>query len=279
MSLFKSDQVKQSSNMKYCIIGCGAMGSAIAKSLAHSHHETTPVISLYDTDEDKALSLATQINAHAYTSIATAAENAKVVILAVKPHIVALVARELCSLLAKHTLVVCIAAGVTIGSLEPLLASGQPVARVMPNVGLQVAKGASAFSLGSSCTVDHAEIVTHIFGGSNVCVQVEERLMNSVTGLSGSGPAYALLVIEALADGGVQAGLPKHVAIQLAAQSLAGAAALVLDTKQHPAVLKDIVTTPAGTTIAGLNELELAGMRHAFMSAVMAAKKRADELS
>ncbi|MHB1459924.1 MAG: pyrroline-5-carboxylate reductase [Armatimonadota bacterium] len=265
--------------MKYCIIGCGAMGSAIAKALASSHHDMKHELALYDADEDKALSLSAHISAQGFTSIAHAVKDANVVILAVKPHIVPAVVSEISPLLAAHTLVISIAAGTTIGTLEALCAANQPVVRVMPNVGLQVATGASAFSLGQACNKDHAEIVSHIFGGSNVCVQVEERLMNAVTGLSGSGPAYALLVIEALADGGVQAGLPKHVALELAAQTLAGAAALVLDTKQHPAVLKDMVTTPAGTTIAGLSELERSGVRHAFMNAVMAAKKRADELS
>ncbi len=265
--------------MKYCIIGCGAMGSAIAKGLASSHHGVTPVLSLYDADHGKASTLSAEIDAQISTTVAHAVKDAHVVILAVKPHIVPAVASDISPLLSAHTLVLSIAAGVTIDKLESLLPDKQPVVRVMPNVGLQVAKGASAFSLGRACHKEHAELVSQIFGGSNVCVQVEERLMNAVTGLSGSGPAYALLVIEALADGGVQAGLPKHVALELAAQTLAGAAALVLDTKQHPAVLKDMVTTPAGTTIAGLNELECSGVRHAFMSAVMAAKKRADELS
>ncbi len=265
--------------MKYCIIGCGAMGSAIAKGLANSHQDVKPELSLYDADDDKSLSLSSLVSAQAYPSVDRAAKDADVLILAVKPHIVPAVASEISPVLAPHTLVLSIAAGVTIDKLESLLPANQPVVRVMPNVGLQIAKGASAFSLGHACPKDYAEIVSNIFGGINVCVQVEERLMNAVTGLSGSGPAYALLVIEALADGGVQAGLPKQVALELAAQTLAGAAALVLDTKQHPAILKDMVTTPAGTTIAGLNELERSGVRYAFMNAVMAAKKRADELS
>lgn len=255
------------------------MGSAIAKSLTHTHHDSKPEIALYDTDENKSMSLSALLDARTYSSLVSAVEDAKVVLLAVKPHILPAVALEIDPHLARHTLVVSIAAGITIDRLESLLPDDQPVARVMPNVGMQVSKGASAFSLGHACIDDHADIVSHIFGGSNVCVQVEERLMNAVTGLSGSGPAYALLAIEAMADGGVQAGLPKHVALELAAQSMAGAAALVLDTKQHPAELKDRVTTPAGTTIAGLNELEKHGVRYAFMSAVMAGKKRADELS
>ncbi len=265
--------------MKYCIVGCGAMGSAIAKGLTKQEGISDSCVLLYDADQTKCAAVSSQLGAQHCHSLGEAVGLADTVILAVKPHIVNSVLSELKPIIKESILVVSIAAGITISSLQCGLPQNQPVVRVMPNVGLQVGKGASAFSLGSSANSKHAETVSRIFGGENVCVQVEERLMNAVTGLSGSGPAYALLVIEALADGGVFAGLPKQTAILLAAQCLAGAAALVLDTNEHPAIIKDKVTTPAGTTIAGLNELEQAGVRHALMSAVMAAKKRADELA
>lgn len=175
-------------------------------------------------------------------------------------------------------LLVSIAAGVTLESLEKHAPSGMRVVRTMPNTPALVGKGAAAFCLGAGCEEGDAEVVRALLSSVGLAVEVPEKLMDAVTGLSGSGPAYVYLVIEALADGGVLAGLPRASALELAAQTVSGAAEMVLQTGQHPAVLKDMVTSPGGTTIAGLSVLEEQGVRSALISAVSAAAERAAEL-
>jgi pyrroline-5-carboxylate reductase len=175
-------------------------------------------------------------------------------------------------------LFISVAAGVTLGAMEKLTGGTGRFIRTMPNTPSLVGKGAAAFSLGSNCGEADREIVQSILGAVGLSVEVPERLIDAVTGLSGSGPAYIYLVIEAMADGGVQAGLPRPDALKLAAQTVAGAAAMVLETGLHPAVLKDMVTSPGGTTIAGLAALEDGAIRSSFIAAVSAAVARAKEL-
>ncbi len=148
----------------------------------------------------------------------------------------------------------------------------------MPNTPCLVGVGASGYSLGGGAKTDDGELVRTMLETVGIAVEVAEPLLDAVTGLSGSGPAYAYQIIEALSDGGVRAGLPRHIATRLAAQTLLGAAKMVLDTGEHPGALKDAVTSPGGTTIAGLHELERAGLRAALMDAVVAATDRAREL-
>ena len=175
------------------------------------------------------------------------------------------------------SLVISVAAGVKLSALEAA-APSMRVIRTMPNTPALVGEGAAAFSLGGTATEDDARFVRSLLGAVGIAVQVPERLIDAVTGLSGSGPAYAFLMIEALADGGVKCGLPRAEALQLAAQTMLGAAKMVLETGQHPGQLKDMVTSPGGTTIAGLAELERAGLRAALIDAVSAATRRSIEL-
>jgi pyrroline-5-carboxylate reductase len=175
------------------------------------------------------------------------------------------------------SLVISVAAGVKLSALEAA-APSMRVIRTMPNTPALVGEGAAAFSLGGTATEDDARFVRSLLGAVGIAVQVPERLIDAVTGLSGSGPAYAFLMIEALADGGVKCGLPRAEALQLAAQTMLGAAKMVLETGQHPGQLKDMVTSPGGTTIAGLAELERAGLRAALIDAVSAATRRSFEL-
>ena len=175
-------------------------------------------------------------------------------------------------------LVISIAAGITLTALEDSAGENDRVIRAMPNTPALVGKGAAGFCLGLRATREDAETARLLLGSTGLAVEVPERLMNAVTGLSGSGPAYIYLVIEALADGGVRMGIPRADAIRLAAQTVLGAAAMVMETGEHPAVLKDMVTSPGGTTIAGLAELERCGLRSAMIGAVTAATRRADEL-
>ena len=148
----------------------------------------------------------------------------------------------------------------------------------MPNTPALVGASASGFALGKAATSEDAEIVARLLNAVGVAYQVKEQLLDAVTGLSGSGPAYAYMMIEALSDGGVAAGLPRDIALKLAAQTLLGSAKMVLDTQLHPGALKDMVTSPGGTTIEGLHELEKAGVRGALMTAVRAAAEKARKL-
>jgi len=175
-------------------------------------------------------------------------------------------------------LLVSIAAGVTLSALEGSLGGEAKVIRVMPNTPALVGASASAFALGSNATRDDAELASKLLGSVGEAFEVKEGLLDAVTGLSGSGPAYVYQFIEALSDGGVAAGLPRDIATRLAAQTVLGGAKMVLETGQHPGPLKDMVTSPGGTTIAGVHELEKGGVRAAVMNAVRVATDRARQL-
>ncbi len=204
----------------------------------------------------------------------------------VKPQAMGSVLRSLGPHVTQDHLVISIAAGVRIATLEAALGAGARVVRVMPNTPCLIQQGASAYALGASASPADADLVHALLSSVGLAVQVEEKMMDAVTGLSGSGPAYVFMMIEALADGGVAAGLPRDTALALAAQTVAGAAAMVFQGGDdaailgmvHPGILKDKVASPAGTTIAGICELESSGVRGAFIRAVKAAAKRSEEL-
>jgi pyrroline-5-carboxylate reductase len=201
------------------------------------------------------------------------ARNAEVAIIAVKPAQVAEVLNQINEPF-KGKLLISIAAGVTLKTITSGLSSSTRVIRVMPNTPCLVGASASAYAPSGNCTEADAEAAQKIFGAVGVAYRVEEKLLDAVTGLSGSGPAYIYLVIEALSDGGVAMGLPRDVATQLAAQTVLGAAKMVLETGMHPGQLKDMVTSPGGTTIEGIHELEKGGLRNALISAVRAAAEK-----
>ncbi len=206
------------------------------------------------------------------------AEDSDVIFLAVKPQQMAQVLGELHGKLTSRHLVVSIAAGVSLATLSTGLGAGPRLVRVMPNTPCLVGQGASAYCLGPGATSADGELVGRLLSAVGRSHELDEKLLDAVTGLSGSGPAFVYLVIEALSDGGVQMGLPREVATALAAQTVRGAAELVLATGQHPSVLKDAVASPGGTTIVGLAALEAGGARAALMSAVVAATRRSAEL-
>lgn len=218
------------------------------------------------------------------TGVATQATNAEVVrgcdvvILAVKPQAMPAVLAEVAPLLSADHLIISIAAGVTIRTISEAIGPGRRIARVMPNTPALVGAGASAFCLGPDAASGDEEVVRTLMEAVGRAYPVAEPLMDAVTGLSGGGPAYVYAMIEALSDGGVRVGLPREVATALAAQTLLGAARMVLETGLHPGVLKDQVTSPGGTTIAGLHALERGRMRASLMDAVEAATSRSAEL-
>lgn len=203
---------------------------------------------------------------------------AATVLVAVKPAQVTEVLQEVRPVVSASQLVISIAAGVKLATLEAALAPGSRVVRVMPNTPAIVGASATAYALGSACTPEDAKWTETLFAAVGVALPVKEGLLDAVTGLSGSGPAYGYLMIEALSDGGVAAGLPRDVATRLAAQTLLGAARMVLETGVHPGALKDQVTSPGGTTIEGVHELERAGVRAGLMNAVRAAAEKSRQL-
>jgi pyrroline-5-carboxylate reductase len=219
------------------------------------------------------------------TGVSAIADNAAVasastvLILAVKPQNLPALMREIRPLLNRDHLVVSIAAGATLKTLEETFAPEQRIIRVMPNTPCLVGAGASAFALGRYATPADGQLVQSLLNAVGRAFPLPEHLLDAVTGLSGSGPAFVYLVIEALSDGGVRVGLPREVATTLAAQTVMGAARMVLETNEHTGVLKDRVASPGGTTIAGLHALERGGLRGALIDAVEAATHRATELA
>lgn len=216
----------------------------------------------------------------AATGAATVADMAEladreVLLLCTKPH---QAANALAALPDFDGLLISVAAGLTLEWLETNAPAGCRVIRCMPNTPALVGHGAAAYARGSTATSADAGVAHALLAAVGLAFEVPESLLNAVTGLSGSGPAYAFLMIEALADGGVRCGLPRDTALALAAQTLRGAAAMVADTGTHPAVLRDRVASPGGTTIEGLAALEENGVRHALIEAVRAARDRAGEL-
>lgn len=204
--------------------------------------------------------------------------HAQVVVLAVKPQVMDAVLREIAPLVGPGHLVVSVAAGITLSQIQGVFSSGVRVVRVMPNTPCLVGCGASCYALGSQATTADGQIVRQLLGAVGSVHEVPESLLDAVTGLSGSGPAFVALVVEALADGGVRVGLPRSLALSLAVQTVLGTAQLLRQTGTHPAQLKDAVASPGGTTIAGLHALEKGGLRAALMDAVEAATRRATEL-
>jgi pyrroline-5-carboxylate reductase len=204
--------------------------------------------------------------------------NSDVVILAVKPQQMAEVLKAAKAQIKASHLIVSIAAGVSLKTMTDVLGAKSRLVRVMPNTPCLVGKGASAFALGGKATEEDGQVVEQLLSTVGIAISVPEKLLDAVTGLSGSGPAYVYLAIEAMSDGGVRTGLPRDIATKLAAQTVLGAAAMVLETGEHPAALKDAVASPGGTTIAGLHALENGGLRSALINAVEAATLRSREL-
>lgn len=264
--------------MKLALIGCGKMGSALLTGVAQALPDSAQFF-LSDVFAPAAESLKQTLGPRASISgsAADAIASAQVVILAVKPGDMPALCQSV-STLPESRLFLSIAAGITLADLESWLGSTQRVIRSMPNTPALVGAGAAAFARGSRATDEDAATARTILGSVGIVDEVPEKLLDAVTGLSGSGPAYGYAIVEALADGGVLMGLPRATAIRLAAQTLIGAAKMVLETGKHTGTLRDEVTSPGGTTIAGLEQLEANGLRFALMQAVRAATERAQEL-
>jgi len=259
-------------------LGAGKMAEALARGVLAKKLVPPARIVMSDIDEERRAYIANALKVRVVDDNIALVHGSDVVIVALKPDVVRAVLPGLARAIDASKLVVSIAAGVTLAELEGMLEQGRRIIRVMPNTPCLIGSGASAFSLGSAAKESDGELVAEILAAVGICFLLPEKMLDAVTGLSGSGPAFASVVIEALADGGVLRGLPRDVAVKLAAQTVLGAARLVLETDKHPAELKDMVASPGGTTIEGLRVLEEGGLRAALIDAVQAAAWKSEML-
>ncbi|MGD0826684.1 MAG: pyrroline-5-carboxylate reductase [Desulfobaccales bacterium] len=265
----------QLKGVKLGFIGAGAMGGAIIQGLLAGGRVVGKNLVYYDPDRTRQMQM-DQLGVQG-APLPAAVMQAQVVLLAVKPQVMDQVLAGIGGAVHPGHLIISIAAGVTLKALETALPQSR-VIRVMPNTPTLVGAGMAALAPGSRATPEDLALAVEIFEAVGRAVVVEERLMDAVTGLSGSGPAYVAVFLEALTDGGVKMGLPRPLALLLASQTVIGAARLCLEKEISPGMLKDLVTSPGGTTIAGLHVLEEGGFRGLVMSAVEAAARRAREL-
>ncbi|WP_165074058.1 pyrroline-5-carboxylate reductase [Paludisphaera rhizosphaerae] len=265
--------------LRWGFIGSGRMASALVNGMIRAGVATADRILASDPQAATRDALAKESGVVAHASNAPVVEGSDVVVLAVKPQSMAAVLAEIAPGLAPRHLVVSIAAGVSIATMAKALGESTRIIRVMPNTPALLGEGASAFALGPKATEADSAAVQRFLDSVGRAVRVPESQLDAVTGLSGSGPAFVYMIIEALSDGGVRAGLPRDVATTLAAQTVLGAAKMVLETGLHPGALKDQVTSPGGTTIAGVQTLERAALRGALIDAVDAASRRSAELA
>lgn len=260
------------------LLGAGNMAGALIRGLLASKTVAVDQVRASDVRRERLDELANTYG------IGTSAENralvewADVVVLAVKPQVIDRVLDDIRPVLKPDTLVISIAAGVPIRSIEGRLENGSRVVRAMPNTAAIVLAGATGIAPGAHATVEDIALAKALFDLVGRTVVLDESLIDAVTGLSGSGPAYVFLMIEAMADGGVKVGLHRDTALLLAAQTVYGSAKLLLETGEHPGRLKDMVTSPGGTAIVGLHTLEAGGLRRTLIDAVESATNRAIEL-
>lgn len=259
-------------------IGGGKMAEALAKGIINASLSSVDKIIASDVDKKRCQILEKD------TGIKTTQENKKItsesdiIILAVKPNIIGSILKELRNDITPRHLVVSIAAGIPLDFIESALNKGCRVVRVMPNTPCLVGETAAGYALGKAATRDDGKLVGEILNAVGKSYLLEEKHLDAVTGLSGSGPAFVYTVIEALSDGGVKMGLPRDISTKLAAQTVFGSAKMVLETGMHTGELRDFVTSPGGTTIAGLHALEKGSIRNALIDAVETATKKSKRL-
>lgn len=260
-------------------IGAGNMAEALINGLISSHTVLPGSIMASDRDIERLAVIAEGYKIRAVNSNTEVVSDSDIVILAVKPQDVSSVLADTREG-AKDKLIISIAAGINTQTISDTLLTPVRIVRAMPNTPALVLSGATALFIGEGCTKDDEKMAVRIFDAvGKTVVLKDEALMDAVTGLSGSGPAYIFLIMEALADAGVRMGLPREIASLLANQTVFGSARMVMEIKRHPAELKDMVTSPGGTTIAGLKKLEEGKVRASIMEAVEAATVRSRELS
>jgi len=271
-----TERLKQQLSQTFGFIGAGSMGGALIQGVVAAGLVKPENLRFYDPDPDRRRELAS-------LGVTPAADNAavmrsQVIILAVKPQMMGQVLTEIQELAQPRHLIISLAAGIPLALLEEDLPQAR-VLRAMPNTPLLVQAGITALAPGQRATSEDVALARHLFGAGGQTLVVAESHLDAVTGLSGSGPAYVAVFLEALTDGGVKMGLPRPLAWQLALHTVLGAARLCLEKELQPGSLKDMVTSPGGTTISGLHALEQGGFRGLVMNAVEAATWRAQDLA
>jgi len=258
-------------------LGCGNMAEALIRGLISAGVSADRVWAS-GPREERMTAVADKYGIHTTRDNIELVRNSDVLVLSVKPQILDRVLREVASEMRAGVLVISIAAGITIDSIEHLLRADTRVIRSMPNTPALIDAGATAIAAGGHATPDDVVAAKFLFDAVGITVVLDESQLDAVTGLSGSGPAYIFLMLDALSDGGVKMGLSRRNAQRLAAQTVMGSARLLLETDEHPGKLKDMVTSPGGTAIAGLATLEAGGLRTTLINAVEAATLRSREL-
>ena len=264
--------------LKIGFLGAGKMANALAKGFINAGLVKKNQMFAADPVAAAREHFAAETGAETFASNLEVVRSANVLVLATKPDQVPGALAEVAPAFSREHFLISIAGGVTLTKLEEPLPAGARVVRVMPNTPALVGAGAAGFAPGTHATPADVELAQKLLSAVGLAIPVKEKLLDAVTGLSGSGPAYVYQFIEALSDGGVACGLPRDVAIRLAAQTVLGAAKMVLETGLHPGVLKDQVTSPGGTTIEGVHELEKAAFRAAAINAVRAATEKSRKL-
>ena len=265
-------------NKRIAIIGVGNMGEALIGGIVKTGLVDSARIVAFDADRERLKTVSEKWKIVAANDNTKAVRDSDVILLAVKPQIIPAVLDEIRSTITPGHMLLSIAAGVRTSLIEERLTMPCPVVRAMPNTPALVGCGIAAICPGAFAGKEHLVLAQTLLGAVGDVVVVTENQMDAVTGLSGSGPAYVYTLIEALSDGGVKMDLPRSIAIKLAAQTVLGAARMVIETGEPPAILRDRVTSPGGTTIAGMQVLESKGFRDAAISAVEAATRRSEEL-
>lgn len=254
------------------------MATALAKGFVRAGLVSPQNIAASDPVKAACASFTEQVGAQTLAGNVEVLKSAEVIFLSVKPQQIGEVLQEIRPQASQNHLFISIIAGVPLAKLEAGLNEGARVVRVMPNTPALLGASASAFAVGKFARAEDGALAQKLLESVGLAFQLKETLLDAVTGLSGSGPAYVYLIIEALSDGGVAAGLPRDVATKLAAQTVLGSARMVLETGLHPGALKDMVTSPGGTTIEGLHELEKGKLRGTLISAVRAASEKSRKL-
>ena len=259
-------------------LGAGNMGEALIKGLLGAKLVPAEAIHATDVRLERLKELDRQYGIQVSSDNADLVRHADIVILAVKPQIMESVLKQVAPVVTRRKLLISIAAGVSTAQIRAMLQKDARLIRVMPNTPALVLAGVTAIAKAEGLEADDLDVAREIFGAVGRVVVLDEELLDAVTGLSGSGPAYVAVVIESLADGGVLMGLDRITAMTLATQTVLGAAKLLLETGLHPGALKDMVSSPGGTTIAGIAALEEGGIRTTFIKAVERATQRSREL-
>ena len=261
------------------IIGVGKIGSALLKRIISTNTIDRNKIIIFDVDKEKLHKLSKDLDVDCANSNTDLVNSSKHVLIAVIPQVMDNVLREIETAVSVQHVIISIAAGVSFTHITKIITNPVSLIRIMTNTPALVGAAATAIARNENVKDYQLEFVKKIFNSVGMVVELEERHLDAVTGLSGSGPAYIFIIIEALADGGVKMGLPRAIALKLAAQTLLGSAKLLLETNMHPAALKDMVTTPGGTTITAIHELESAKIRATLIRAVEAATIKSKSLN